>query len=73
MPTNDQLLQFQTIMYLYINSGLKKYDQDIYTAIMELFNTMPISAIVDNKYLCVHGGITSALTSVIHSLISLKR
>lgn len=57
-------------MYFSQHLGLKKYDQEVYTAIMEFFNTMPISGIVDNKYLCVHGGITSALTSVSHSLIS---
>lgn len=43
---------------------LNKYDQDIYDLIMESFDSMPISCLVDKKYLCMHGGISPDLKKV---------
>ncbi|KAG8838321.1 3',5'-cyclic-nucleotide phosphodiesterase (PDEase) (3':5'-CNP), partial [Serendipita sp. 411] len=35
----------------------RKYSGRIYDAFLETFRTMPLAAIVDNKFFCVHGGI----------------
>ena len=41
--------------------GLKKHDVEIYVKFLELFCTLPLSAIIDNKYFAVHGGISPEL------------
>jgi serine/threonine-protein phosphatase 2B catalytic subunit len=40
---------------------IDKYDNDTYEAFMELFDTMPVSGLVDNKYIVMHGGISPEL------------
>jgi serine/threonine-protein phosphatase 2B catalytic subunit len=46
------------------HSGLAKYDQEIYDAVMDLFDNLPLAAIINNKFLCIHGGISSDIGSV---------
>ena len=56
-------------MYKNINNklfkGKYKYDQDIYEIIMDSFDHLPISCIVNGKFLAVHGGISPDMRSVI--------
>ena len=51
-------------MYQYANKGLAKYDQEIYDSVMDLFDNLPLSAIINNKFLCIHGGISTDINSV---------
>lgn len=37
---------------------LQKYDEEIYEVLMESFDHLPLAALVDNKILAVHGGIS---------------
>ena len=43
---------------------LSKYDQDVYDLIMESFDSMPLSCIVNEKFIALHGGISPELKSV---------
>jgi len=43
---------------------LHKYDEEIYCTIMESFDTLPLSCIVNNKFLAVHGGISPELSTL---------
>lgn len=43
---------------------LYKYDQEVYEAIMASFDNMPLVALINNKFLCLHGGISPDLKSV---------
>lgn len=44
--------------------GLAKYNQAVYDEIMNLFDQLPISAIIDKKYFAVHGGISPSCTQL---------
>ena len=40
---------------------INKYDEEVYTTIMEAFDSMPLAAIVNDRYLAIHGGISPDL------------
>ena len=53
-------------MYGLYNECLQKYSnkyeaEDIYNMINELFDLLQLAAIVDNKYFCIHGGLSPDL------------
>jgi len=37
---------------------------------MDLFDNLPLSAIINNKFLCIHGGISTEIASVTIDLSS---
>ena len=37
---------------------IEKYDNELYEAILQMFDTMPLVAIVNQEYLCMHGGVS---------------
>jgi serine/threonine-protein phosphatase 2B catalytic subunit len=42
---------------------LEKFDTEVYEAITSAFDTMPLVAIVNEEYLCMHGGISPKMKS----------
>jgi diadenosine tetraphosphatase ApaH/serine/threonine PP2A family protein phosphatase len=55
---------------------LAKYDQEVYDLVMDLFDNLPLSAIINNKFLCIHGGISTDIQSVrnlLNRLLKLKK
>ena len=43
---------------------------------MDLFDNLPLSAIINNKFLCIHGGISTDIQSVrnlLNRLLKLKK
>lgn len=49
---------------------LYKYDAELYDLIMESFDALPLSCLVNGKFLALHGGISPSLKSVSWSLIT---
>jgi len=43
---------------------LEKYDQEIYDLFMEVFDSLPLAALIAKKYLAMHGGISPDLNKV---------
>lgn len=51
-------------MYIIFNSGLKKYDQHVYELIMDMFDALPLACLINNRFLCVHGGISHEIRNL---------
>jgi serine/threonine-protein phosphatase 2B catalytic subunit len=49
-----------------------KYDRDIYKAIMNTFDCLPISATINNKFLACHGGLSPDI-SVLNDINMIDR
>lgn len=43
---------------------ITRFDDEVYEAFMTLFDSLPISCVVDDKYLAMHGGISPELNLV---------
>ena len=43
---------------------IEKYDVEVYDTIIETFNCLPISALANNEYICMHGGISPEIKKV---------
>ena len=50
--------------FTFREEAINAYDIDTYNIIMEVFDALPISCIVDNKYFGMHGGISPELSKV---------
>ncbi len=48
----------------YIFSGEYKYDQTVYHQFMESFDTLPVAATINGKFIAVHGGLSPELKSL---------
>jgi serine/threonine-protein phosphatase 2B catalytic subunit len=54
-----------TEMFTFKEEVLDKYkDMSIYNLFLESFQAMPLAAVVNKDYLCVHGGISPELTTI---------
>ena len=43
---------------------LETYNEFVYNAFMEVFDSMPLACVVDDKYLAMHGGISPSLEKI---------
>ena len=59
-------------MYKSDNLGKRRYNLKIWKYFVDVFNAMPIMALIDEKILCMHGGLSPDLHSV-NDLCNIKR
>lgn len=52
------------IFYHFLYLGLHKYSERIYEACIHSFCALPVAALVDNRFFCVHGGISPELITL---------
>lgn len=57
--------QAMTTHFTFRQEVLKKYgSEELYQLFLDCFESMPVSAIVNNDYLCMHGGISPELKEI---------
>jgi serine/threonine-protein phosphatase 2B catalytic subunit len=44
--------------------GMHKYSLDVYEAAVKSFWSLPLTALVDGRFFCVHGGISPQLNTL---------
>jgi serine/threonine-protein phosphatase 2B catalytic subunit len=44
--------------------GLHKYSQAVYDAAVKSFQALPTAAVLDNRFFCVHGGLSPELNTL---------
>lgn len=50
-------------MYISAESGKRKYNIKLWKTFSDVFNVMPVAALIDEKIFCMHGGISPQLDS----------
>jgi serine/threonine-protein phosphatase 2B catalytic subunit len=48
-----------------------KYDEEVYERIMESFDALPLSCLINDKFVALHGGISPEVDSVIYIILIL--
>lgn len=45
-------------------TGIRKYSVKVYEACLASFNALPIAALMDERFLCLHGGLSPDLRTL---------
>ena len=62
MLQHQQNLRILRRMYIFgLLSGKRKYNLKLWKLFSDVFNVMPVCALVDEKIMCMHGGLSPQL------------
>ncbi len=62
-PASTDCMDFMTNVIVMLISGKRRYNLKLWKLFSDVFNVMPVSALVDDKILCMHGGLSPQLES----------
>lgn len=51
-------------MYLLHHSGKRRYNIKLWKLFIDCFNCLPVAALIDDRILCMHGGLSPELESI---------
>ena len=61
------LIEFTVFMMnvlIFLKLGKRRYNVKLWRAFTELFNYLPVAAVIDEKILCMHGGLSPDLRNI---------
>ena len=61
VPALTEYMDSTTNVLNQINIGKRKYNLKLWKFFSDVFNTMPVCALIDEKILCMHGGLSPQL------------
>ena len=61
---NHEAKEISKVYGLYDNVMKHYGNESVWEALLEVFNTLPLAAVIDDKYFCVHGGPAKDITSI---------
>ena len=63
-PRLTNSMDFMMSVILCINLGKRKYSLKVWKLFVDVFNCLPLSALIEDKIFCMHGGIGPELTKI---------
>lgn len=64
VPVSTESMGFMTNVNDWLNLGKRKYNLKLWKLFSDVFNVMPVAALVDEKILCMHGGLSPQLENL---------
>ncbi len=52
------------MIYLYIKKGIRLYDISIWETFNDVLNYLPLCATLNDKIICMHGGLSPKIKSI---------
>ena len=59
----ESMVFMKNVIFL-LNAGKNRYNMKLWKSFIDCFNCMPVAALIEDKILCMHGGLSPDLTSV---------
>lgn len=63
LPSPESMVFMKNVFFL-LNAGKNRYNMKLWKSFIDCFNCMPVAALIEDKILCMHGGLSPDLTSV---------
>jgi len=51
-------------LYLFIIIGKRRYNVKLWRSFTDLFNLLPVAALIEERILCMHGGLSPELNNL---------
>jgi serine/threonine-protein phosphatase PP1 catalytic subunit len=60
----QQNIRFLRLMYTRFNLGKRRYNIKLWKLFIDCFNCLPVAALIDDRILCMHGGLSPELETI---------
>lgn len=61
VPVSIEFMDFMMNVTIKFIAGKRKYNLKLWKLFSDVFNVMPVCALIDEKIICMHGGLSPQL------------